>query len=96
MADGHLQFCMGGQDISGDFYEAEDATEVRAWGLMGVLLGAVQLMPDGQWRASASDMITGWTDYHEIGFATWWHALRALLDLGGLVNEIPEKEWDRK
>ena len=93
-ADGHLQFCAGGQDISGDYYEAEDATEVRAWLPDATLLGAVQLMPDGQWHASASDCVR-WAEYGEIGFATWWHALRALLDLGGLVSEVPEDEWDR-
>lgn len=95
MGEGHdmtasLQFCAAGQDITGDFYAAEDATEVRAWEPDGTCLGAVQLGADG-WQASASDVCT-WTDCQEV-YEGWRAALAALLAVSNSHRKIPEADW---
>jgi hypothetical protein len=89
MATGdHLQFCdqTANRDITGDWYAAQDATEVRAWSAPGTCLGAVELTADG-WHACASD-ITDWTAASETAYPTWQEALAALLALAG--ETIPE------
>ena len=88
---GHLQFCRDGQDITGDFYAAEDATEVRAWTDDATCLGAVTRGADGRWRASASD-VWSWTDVQE-PYEGWRGALAALLAITGHHRAIPESEW---
>ena len=89
---GHLQFCAGGQDITGDFYASDDATEVRAWDDDGTCLGAVTLEADNWWHASASAVIN-WTVCADDEYTTWQAALAALLAVGGLHTSIPESEW---
>ena len=86
----HLQFCMNGQDITGDFYASEDATEVRAWTDDGTCLGAVREYRDG-WRASASDVCT-WPDYPE-AYERWQAALAALLAATNNHRSISDDDW---
>lgn len=87
----HLQFCANGQDITGDFYAAEDATEVRAWE-EDTCLGAVALTAHDGWQACASDVID-WPTYADEGYEGWRAALAALLAVGNLHRSIPDSEW---
>jgi hypothetical protein len=80
----HLQFCADGQDITGDPYAEENATEVRAWEEDGTCLGAVTLTRAFTWSACASDVVS-WTDYSEIEYRTWEPALAALLAVAGIA-----------
>ena len=91
----HLQFCAGGQDITGSPCAGQDATEVRAWLPDGTLLGAVGLSVDGgSWHASASD-VARWSDFAHIGYEHWQAALAALLALSNSHRLVPESEWNR-
>lgn len=80
--DMHLQFCQDGQDITGDPYAAQDATEVRAWTPDSTCLGAVTLQGE-TWHASASD-ITDWVSLSDTGYEGWQAALAALLATEGI------------
>ena len=73
----HIQFCQDGRDITGDFYAADDATEVRAWTEDGTCLGAVELHAAGVWYASASDVID-WSSFADVPYDGWRAALAAL------------------
>lgn len=73
-----VQYCAGGRDITGDFYAADDATEVRAWIPDGTCLGAVTRDDSGAWHVSASDS-ADWTVYADTAFDGWRQPLAVIL-----------------
>lgn len=80
----NIQFCQGGRDITGDFYAAEDATEVRAWTDDATCLAAVTQDPAGGWHASASDVIN-WASFAGVAYPGWREALGDLLSSAGVT-----------
>lgn len=81
--DATLQFCQGGQDISGQMYAGQDADEIRAWTPDGTCLGAVSKDRAGKWSASSSDVVD-WPSVAHIKYDGWEAALAALLSMGNL------------
>ncbi len=55
----HLQFCKGEEDITGDFYAAEDADAARLWTENGDLIAEFTLETNSLHRRSWLNSATG-------------------------------------
>lgn len=84
----HYQYCLDGRDITGQWHDREDATEVRIWSEDATLIVCADKMPDG-WHISASDEVGNWTSYADTAHEHYSDAIKAMF-----ATEDHRHWWD--
>ena len=71
-----LLFCLGENDITGEFHREDDATEVRVWDTEDGVLAAVHAIDGDRWQYESSDYGPDPDWDIDQTFGSWQEALR--------------------